>query len=206
MSRRSAIILGAGVAGLSCALYLRRDGWEVTVLDPLGPAGGASFGNAGLLSPKADKELGDRYGVRPVSCGPYKFKEWERGSRIVVDRNSAFYREPGEFEQIIFQFVPDVATRQFMMMRGEADVALRLGPAEARQVKAKGLEIISINGRNIFYSLNYAKAPTDDIRVRQAELVAQERAKSLRVRRVEQPMQAANHEPLLARECAGTPR
>lgn len=124
--------------------------------------------NAGLLSPKADKELGDRYGVRPVSCGPYKFKEWERGSRIVVDRNSAFYREPGEFEQIIFQFVPDVATRQFMMMRGEADVALRLGPAEARQVKAKGLEIISINGRNIFYSLNYAKAPTDDIRVRQA--------------------------------------
>lgn len=52
MNQRSAIILGAGVAGLSSALYLRRDGWEVTVLDPLGPAGGASFGNAGLLSPE----------------------------------------------------------------------------------------------------------------------------------------------------------
>jgi D-amino-acid dehydrogenase len=45
------LVLGAGVAGLSAALYLRRTGAEITVLDPLGPAGGASFGNAGLLSP-----------------------------------------------------------------------------------------------------------------------------------------------------------
>lgn len=48
----SIVVLGAGVAGLSAALYLRRAGLAVTVLDPLGPAGGASFGNAGLLSPQ----------------------------------------------------------------------------------------------------------------------------------------------------------
>jgi glycine/D-amino acid oxidase-like deaminating enzyme len=45
------LIIGAGVVGLSTALYLQRAGVEVTVLDPLGPAGGASFGNAGMLSP-----------------------------------------------------------------------------------------------------------------------------------------------------------
>ncbi|MBX9753103.1 MAG: FAD-binding oxidoreductase [Roseococcus sp.] len=49
---RDAIILGAGVAGLSTAVFLQRAGWAVTLLDPLGPAGGASFGNAGLLSPE----------------------------------------------------------------------------------------------------------------------------------------------------------
>jgi D-amino-acid dehydrogenase len=49
---RTALILGAGVAGLSTALFLAREGWGVTLLDPLGPAGGASFGNAGLLSPE----------------------------------------------------------------------------------------------------------------------------------------------------------
>jgi D-amino-acid dehydrogenase len=48
--RGAALVLGAGVAGLSTALYLRRAGFAVTVLDPLGPAGGASFGNAGLIS------------------------------------------------------------------------------------------------------------------------------------------------------------
>lgn len=44
------IVLGAGVAGLSTALPLARAGRRVTVVDPLGPAGGASFGNAGLIS------------------------------------------------------------------------------------------------------------------------------------------------------------
>jgi D-amino-acid dehydrogenase len=51
LARHGAIVIGAGVAGLSTALYLRRAGVDVAVIDPLPPAGGASFGNAGLLSP-----------------------------------------------------------------------------------------------------------------------------------------------------------
>src|SRR5690242_13654463 len=51
ISQHQVLVIGAGVVGLSTALYLRRAGLEVTVLDPLGPAGGASFGNAGMLSP-----------------------------------------------------------------------------------------------------------------------------------------------------------
>ncbi|MFE1598959.1 NAD(P)/FAD-dependent oxidoreductase [Methylobacterium sp. ID0610] len=46
----TAIVLGAGVVGLSTALYLRRAGRDVTVIDPLPPGGGASFGNAGMIS------------------------------------------------------------------------------------------------------------------------------------------------------------
>src|ERR1700723_1673664 len=51
LARHGAIVIGAGVAGLSTALYLQRSGVAVAVIDPLPPAGGASFGNAGLLSP-----------------------------------------------------------------------------------------------------------------------------------------------------------
>src|SRR5277367_506137 len=51
LARHGAIVLGAGVAGLSTALYLQRAGVAVAVIDPLPPAGGASFGNAGMLSP-----------------------------------------------------------------------------------------------------------------------------------------------------------
>ena len=51
LSQHGAIVIGAGVAGLSTALYLQRAGVAATVIDPLPPAGGASFGNAGLLSP-----------------------------------------------------------------------------------------------------------------------------------------------------------
>jgi len=51
LAQHQAIVVGAGVVGLSTALYLRRAGVAVAVIDPLGPAGGASFGNAGMLSP-----------------------------------------------------------------------------------------------------------------------------------------------------------
>ena len=44
------IVIGAGVVGLSTALYLRRSGRDVVVIDPLPPPGGASFGNAGMIS------------------------------------------------------------------------------------------------------------------------------------------------------------
>jgi glycine/D-amino acid oxidase-like deaminating enzyme len=44
------VVIGAGVVGLATALYLQRSAHQVTVLDPLPPAGGASYGNAGLIS------------------------------------------------------------------------------------------------------------------------------------------------------------
>ena len=48
--RPHGLVIGAGIVGLSTALALQRDGHTVTVLDPAGPAGGASSGNAGWLS------------------------------------------------------------------------------------------------------------------------------------------------------------
>jgi D-amino-acid dehydrogenase len=49
----SVAIIGAGIVGMSAALYLQRAGLAVTVIDPLPPGGGASYGNAGLLSVEA---------------------------------------------------------------------------------------------------------------------------------------------------------
>jgi len=43
-------ILGAGMVGISTAIWLQRAGFNVTVIDKVGPAGGASYGNAGVLA------------------------------------------------------------------------------------------------------------------------------------------------------------
>ncbi len=43
-------IIGAGVIGLSTALYLQRAGYQVTLIDKDDPGMGASFGNAGLFA------------------------------------------------------------------------------------------------------------------------------------------------------------
>lgn len=51
MARGSrAIVVGAGIVGVSTALQLRRAGWETTLLDRGPPGEGCSFGNAGILA------------------------------------------------------------------------------------------------------------------------------------------------------------
>ena len=44
------IVIGAGIVGISTAIWLQRDGHTVTVIDKEGPGSGASYGNAGVLS------------------------------------------------------------------------------------------------------------------------------------------------------------
>lgn len=44
------IVVGAGIVGVSCAVFLQRAGLRVSVLDPRGPGGGASYGNAGVIA------------------------------------------------------------------------------------------------------------------------------------------------------------
>lgn len=46
-------VIGAGIVGVSCAAFLQREGFEVTVVDRLEPGLGTSFGNAGSVSPSA---------------------------------------------------------------------------------------------------------------------------------------------------------
>ena len=45
------VVIGAGIVGISTALWLQRDGHQVVVIDPEPPGRGASFGNAGCFSP-----------------------------------------------------------------------------------------------------------------------------------------------------------
>ena len=49
--KATVLIIGAGIVGVSSALWLQRAGFSVTLIDS-GPVGeGASFGNAGNISP-----------------------------------------------------------------------------------------------------------------------------------------------------------
>ncbi len=49
---RHIVVIGGGIVGISCALFLQRDDWRVTVIDPAEPGtpDQASFGNAGSIS------------------------------------------------------------------------------------------------------------------------------------------------------------
>lgn len=47
------LVIGAGIVGVSTAIWAQRAGADVTLIDRDGPAAGASFGNAGVLAASA---------------------------------------------------------------------------------------------------------------------------------------------------------
>ncbi len=57
-SSRHIAIIGAGIVGCSCALWLQRKGFSVTLIDPDDPGAGTSSGNAGTIA---------TYGCIPVN-------------------------------------------------------------------------------------------------------------------------------------------
>jgi D-amino-acid dehydrogenase len=75
---RSAIVVGAGIVGLSTAWFLQERGVSVTVVDRVGVAAGASWGNAGWIAPALSIPLNEphmlRYALRslPNRSGPVR--------------------------------------------------------------------------------------------------------------------------------------
>ncbi len=49
-SARPVIVVGAGIVGVSTAIWLQRSGYRVVLIDRAGPGEGASFGNGGVLA------------------------------------------------------------------------------------------------------------------------------------------------------------
>ena len=43
-------VIGAGIVGVSAAIWLQREGHQVILIDREGPAAGASHGNGGVLA------------------------------------------------------------------------------------------------------------------------------------------------------------
>ena len=94
-SRRSAIVVGAGVAGLCCAYYLRHRDFEVTLIESNRVGSGASWGNGGWLC--------------PAQAGPLPEPGLTlHGLRAMFNADSALYFAPASSPQVapwLLQFI-----------------------------------------------------------------------------------------------------
>lgn len=56
--KQHVVVIGAGLVGVACALWLQRAGMGVTLVDRAEPGSGASFGNAGTFATYASAPVG----------------------------------------------------------------------------------------------------------------------------------------------------
>lgn len=124
---RHAVVIGAGIVGVSAALHARERGWDVTVLDPRGVAGGASSGNAGVVAVSECVPIGTPGTIRSVP-------------RMLLSRDGPLHIRPNYFPRLVpwllRMLVASTPSRVEQISIALADILARALPAH-RQLAAR---------------------------------------------------------------------
>ncbi|MFV0473477.1 MAG: ABC transporter substrate-binding protein [Pikeienuella sp.] len=112
----------------------------------------------------------------PIGTGPFKFKEWRKGSHIQLVRNEDYWDEGKPYlDELWFHIIPDANSRAIAFEQGRVDV-LRGGDVENIEVPRLGeMAGVSVTTEGWeFYdplaiiNVNTRRAPLDNKKVRQA--------------------------------------
>ena len=105
-----------------------------------------------------------------VGFGAYQIRSWEPGNRVVMDANPNYWQGPPKIKRIIYQVVPESASRVALLKEGKVDLVEGLSPDEAISLStASGVRVAAVHGnQSIYLVMNNTKPPFDKVQVRQA--------------------------------------
>jgi peptide/nickel transport system substrate-binding protein len=90
-----------------------------------------------MVSPKAAKELGDKFGLHPVCAGPYKFVERVQQDRIVLEKFADYWNKDNVFiDKVVFLPIVDATVRLANLKSGGLDLLERLLATDIKAVQA----------------------------------------------------------------------
>jgi peptide/nickel transport system substrate-binding protein len=90
-----------------------------------------------MVSPKAAKEAGDKFGLKPVCAGPYKFVERVQQDRIVVEKFADYWdKDNVHIDRIVYLPIVDATVRLANLKSGGLDLIERLLATDIAAVRA----------------------------------------------------------------------
>src|SRR5689334_13486198 len=90
-----------------------------------------------MVSPKAAKEAGDKFGLRPVCAGPYKFVERVQQDRMVFEKFADYWNKDNVFiDKIVFLPIVDATVRLANLKSGGLDLIERVLATDIKDVRA----------------------------------------------------------------------
>src|ERR1041385_2256468 len=90
-----------------------------------------------MLSPKAAKAAGDRFGLQPVCAGPYKFVERVQQDRIVFEKFADYWNKDNVFiDKVVFLPIVDATVRLANLKSGALDLIERVLATDIKAVQA----------------------------------------------------------------------
>lgn len=108
--------------------------------------------------------------TEPIGTGPYRFVEWQRGERIVMEANPDYYGTVPAIPNAVFRFITEDAARVVALETGEVDAIMNVPPTEAQRLADS--ETITVeypsSVRVLYVGFNTSSGPFADVRVRRA--------------------------------------
>jgi peptide/nickel transport system substrate-binding protein len=135
-----------------------------------------------MLPRKYVEEKGDAHVARtPVGTGPYRFVEWVKDDRIVLEASPDYWGGAPAIGRVVFRPIPEDATRAAALLTGEVDVVWGLAVQDVPRIEsAAGLQVLrSPTQRSIYLSFDMHRRenspgvgpgpnPFADVKVRRA--------------------------------------
>tara|TARA_Y100000591_G_scaffold319188_1_gene330949 strand:- start:547 stop:1809 length:1263 start_codon:yes stop_codon:yes gene_type:complete len=140
------VIIGAGIIGICCALKLVERGLSVTLVDSNAPCEGASFGNAGVIS--------------PWSCVPQSVPGlWKKLPKWVIDPEGPIFirkRYLASFLPWAFKFLQAGKTEKVEQIGDAMMVLSNRSPSHYRELLSGTSELELV--KDSYYIFAYKKA------------------------------------------------
>jgi peptide/nickel transport system substrate-binding protein len=90
-----------------------------------------------MISPKAAKEQGDKFGLHPVCAGPYKFVERVAQDRMVFERFADYWDKDHIFiDRVVFLPIVDATVRFANLKSGGLDLIERVLATDIKDVRS----------------------------------------------------------------------
>jgi len=123
-----------------------------------------------IVSPTAAKKHGQDYALNPVGTGPFKFVSWERGQRVVLEKNPTYWKYPVKIDKVVYRPIVEDQARLTELLTGAVDLIVGTPPDYVTQLESNAkVTMLKQVGAHVWYlGINNQKKPFDDRRVRQA--------------------------------------
>jgi peptide/nickel transport system substrate-binding protein len=121
--------------------------------------------------PVVPKEAFADLKTKPIGTGPFMFKEWIKGERVVLVKNPNYWVKGQPYlDELVFRFFPEYQTGVAAFKSGEIQMITWLAPTDAPPFRNDPTAVV--NGKPLFgfeyVGFNTKKSPFDKVKVRQA--------------------------------------
>jgi peptide/nickel transport system substrate-binding protein len=111
---------------------------KLVLKNPYSPLIAQLADRAGMMvSPKAAKAAGDKFGLHPVCAGPYKFVERVQQDRMVFEKFADYWNKDNVFiDRVVFLPIVDATVRLANLKSGGLDLIERVLATDIKDVRA----------------------------------------------------------------------